>query len=84
MKWHYFIIDLKCSGYLLQHETPRSRINVRIHCVFYNYVCYLFLRYEVLVNNIYVFNYFITLGILFGYFIIMGIFFRGVCSSIVG
>jgi hypothetical protein len=24
MTWHYFIIYLKCSGYLLQHEILRT------------------------------------------------------------
>jgi hypothetical protein len=32
MKWNYFITDLQYLGYLLQHETPRSRICVRIVC----------------------------------------------------
>jgi hypothetical protein len=32
MKWHYFIIDLQCSGYPFQRETPRNSINIMIHC----------------------------------------------------
>ena len=36
VKWHYFIIDLQSSGCLIQHETLRSRINVRIQCIFCN------------------------------------------------
>jgi hypothetical protein len=33
MKWHYFISDLKDSGYLLQYETPRSRINIFLYFI---------------------------------------------------
>jgi hypothetical protein len=42
MKWHYFIIDFKHPGYQLQHEALKSRINIKIHFVFCNWVFYEF------------------------------------------
>jgi hypothetical protein len=70
MKWHYFIIDLNCSSYLLQHETLRSWINIRIRCVFCKFIiCFLGRKFQLIV-----FACFIVYDILFSYFIIMGVF----------
>jgi hypothetical protein len=48
-----WIFDLKCSGYLLKHETPESRINIRIQSVFCNWVYLLiFSAGSLVLNNI--------------------------------
>jgi hypothetical protein len=66
MKWHYFIIDLKCSGYPLQHETLRRRINIRIHYIFF---CEVYIYFLLGSFILIVFIYFsITFGYIFNSF----------------
>jgi hypothetical protein len=55
--WHYFIINFKCSGFLFQHETLRSRFYIRIHYIFcYGvYISFVHRKFQLIV-----FIYFIT------------------------